>query len=84
MTTLQTIKRNGWATDEVFERVGKPDKKVFTITESGREEFNRCLAEDNTMSAINWKKTVEFGVMYIEMYFNWVNKCKNGTGGDKR
>ena len=28
------------------------------------------------MNAIYWKMTVEFGVMYIQMYLDWVNKCK--------
>ncbi len=131
---LQTIKKNGWATDKIVEQIGKPDKKVFTITESGRTELNRWLVEDNTefitripilmktffrgersidenieyftqlanmgtdflrqfqneppkvadysknlknpMNAIYWKMTVEFGAMYIQMYFDWVNKCK--------
>ena len=45
---LQAIKKNGWATDEVVEQVGKPDKKVFTITKSGMTELNRWLMEDNT------------------------------------
>lgn len=131
---LQTIKKNGWATDEVVEQAGKPDKKIFTITDSGRAELNRWLVEDNTefvtripilmktffrgersidenidyftqladmgtdfltqfqneppkvedyaknmkdpMNAIYWKMTVEFGAMYIKMYFDWVRKCK--------
>lgn len=131
---LQTIKKNGWATDEVVEQTGRPDKKVVTITESGRAELNRWLVEDNTefvtripvlmktffrgergidenieyftkladagmnfmtrfrneppkvedysgnlqdpMNAVYWKMTVDFGVMYIKMYFEWVNKCK--------
>ena len=131
---LQTIKKNGWATDEVVVQTGKPDKKVFSITQSGKEELNRWLVEDNTefttripilmktffrgersidenieyftqladmgmnfltqfqneppkvadysknlqnpMKAIYWKMTVEFGVMYIQMYFNRVQKCK--------
>lgn len=131
---LQTIKKNGWATDTLVEQIGKPDKKIFTITESGREELNRWLVEDNTefvtrmpllmktffrgersldenieyftqlsdmgtdfltqfqseppkvedyaknlrdpMNAIYWKMTVDFGAMYIKMYFEWVQKCK--------
>ena len=44
---LQTLKKNGWATDETISQTGKPDKKVFTITESGRQELNRWLTEDN-------------------------------------
>lgn len=44
---LQTLKNNGWATDEVVEQSDRPDKKVYSITESGREEFMRWLREDN-------------------------------------
>ena len=131
---LQTLKKNGWATDEVVEQTGKPDKKAFSITESGREELNRWLVEDNAefvtrlpvlmktffrgersvdenidyftklsdtvmaflsklqneppkvadyaknlrdpIDAIYWKMTVEFGAMYVQMFLDWVNKCK--------
>ena len=45
---LQTLKKNGWATDETIAQTGKPDKKVFTITESGKQELNRWLKDDNT------------------------------------
>lgn len=44
---LQTLKSNGWATDEVVEQSERPDKKVFSITQSGREELMRWLCEDN-------------------------------------
>lgn len=133
---LQTIKNNGWATDKIVEQTGKPDKKVFTITDSGREELNRWLVEDSDefvarvpilmktffrgersidenieyfsrladiavdfqtqlkaeppekvedysaklkdpIKALYWKMTVEYGVMYAQMYHQWVEKCKN-------
>ena len=132
---LHTIKKNGWATDEIVEQIGKPDKKVFSITEKGKAELNRWLVEDNTefvtripilmktffrgersidenieyftqladlgknfmtqfqteppnidhysnnlndpLTALYWKMTVEFGVMYTQMYCDWVEKCKN-------
>lgn len=45
---LKTLKANGWATDETVAQVGKPDKKVFSITESGKEELNRWLISDNS------------------------------------
>ncbi len=44
---LQTIKKNGWATDETIPQDGKPDKKVFTITENGKAELKRWLTEDS-------------------------------------
>lgn len=131
---LQTIRKNGWATDETVEQTGKPDKKVFTITASGRDELNRWLVEDSgefttripilmktffrgersldenieyfsrlgdigtdfltqlqteppkigeyahvaddPLKTVYWKMTVEFGVMYTQMYLRWVGKCK--------
>ncbi len=45
---LKTLKANGWAADETVVQTGKPDKKVFSITESGREELNRWLISDNS------------------------------------
>ncbi len=44
---LQTLKKNGWATDELIEQNDKPDRKLFSITDSGREELLRWLSEDN-------------------------------------
>ena len=139
---LQTIKKNGWATSEIVEQTGKPDKKVFTITDSGREELNRWLIEDgdefitripilmktffrgersidenieyfsrladiavnfltrlkaeppgkvdaysaglkDPVKALYWKMTVEYGVMYAQMYCQWVEKCKTELEGIK-
>lgn len=45
---LQTLKKNGWVTDENILQKGKPDKKVFSITESGKEELNKWLSGDDT------------------------------------
>lgn len=45
---LQTLKNKGWVTDESIAQSGKPDKKLFSITDSGREELNRWLMEDDT------------------------------------
>lgn len=45
---LKTLKENGWATDETVAQTGKPDKKVFSITESGKEELNRWLVSDDS------------------------------------
>ncbi len=45
---LKTLKANGWATEETVAQTGKPDKKLFSITESGREELNRWLIADSS------------------------------------
>lgn len=42
---LQALKREGFVTDVIVRQRGKPDKKVFSITESGREELRRWLRE---------------------------------------
>jgi PadR family transcriptional regulator AphA len=44
---LQTLKKDGFVTDAVIEQSEKPDKKVFSITETGREELKRWLREYN-------------------------------------
>ena len=38
------------------------------------EDYSKSLKDP--MSAVYWKMTVEFGEMYIRMYFEWVKKCK--------
>ena len=42
---MQTLKKNGWVTDERIPQEGKPDKKPFTITEEGRAELRRWLED---------------------------------------
>lgn len=46
---LQALKNNGWVVDENVSQQGKPDKKIFSITEKGREELNRWLSEEDTV-----------------------------------
>lgn len=43
---LQSIQKNGWAKSTLVEQAGKPDKKVFHITDKGKEELLRWLAYD--------------------------------------
>ena len=48
---LQTIEKNGWAESIRIEQFGKPDKKVFHITEDGKKELVHWLAfEDSGFS----------------------------------
>ena len=44
---LQKLKEQGWATDTCVPQTGKPDKKIFSITESGREELHQWLLEED-------------------------------------
>lgn len=45
---LQTLKKNGWVSDMSIHQEGKPDKNLFSITESGKNELKRWLTEDDT------------------------------------
>lgn len=44
---LQALEKNGWAKSTLVEQSGKPDKKIFHITENGKEELLRWLAQDD-------------------------------------
>ena len=41
--TLARLTERGWAEMEVVEQNERPDRKVYTITEAGREELRRWL-----------------------------------------
>lgn len=43
---LQNIKKKGWAADTYIPQVGKPDKKLFSITDSGKQELHRWLLDE--------------------------------------
>ncbi len=49
---LKTIEKNEWATLEVIKQSGKPDKKLYEITEKGQEELRSWLM-DNQLSMGN-------------------------------
>ncbi|MDR3063136.1 MAG: PadR family transcriptional regulator [Methanobrevibacter sp.] len=44
---LNSMKKLGWLSSEIVLQVEKPNKKLYTITEKGREEVERWLKEDN-------------------------------------
>ena len=52
---LQTIEKNGWASCHIEAQTGKPDKKIYHITEDGRKELISWLGngqfrgENNSM-----------------------------------
>ena len=50
--TLTRMKDDGWLTMEVDYQEDKPNRKVYQITESGREEFQRWQQEPPVMSPI--------------------------------
>lgn len=44
---LQTLKKSGFVTDTHFEQQGRPDKNIFSITDSGREELKKWLQDED-------------------------------------
>ena len=49
---LQSLEKDGWVTSTLVAQKGKPDKKVFSITEAGKEELQRWLREDSQSSVL--------------------------------
>jgi len=41
--TLKSLEESGWVTKEVQPQDGRPDRKVYAITDAGREEFARWV-----------------------------------------
>ncbi len=42
---LQKLKELGWVSDTPVEQTGKPDKRIFSLTDEGRAELESWLAE---------------------------------------
>jgi DNA-binding PadR family transcriptional regulator len=42
--TLRTMEADGWVASAVVEQQGRPDKKVYTVSDAGRSELARWIA----------------------------------------
>ena len=49
---LQSLEKVGWVTSTHVTQKGKPDKKVFSITNDGKEELQRWLRKDSQSSVL--------------------------------
>ncbi|WP_254940487.1 PadR family transcriptional regulator [Cyanobium sp. Morenito 9A2] len=49
---LGRIEQNGWACCQVVPQRGKPDRKVYAITEAGRQELRQWAAEPSLPTPI--------------------------------
>lgn len=45
---LKSMEKEGWLTSELVYQEGKPNKKVYTITEQGRAALHQWLSEGDT------------------------------------
>ncbi|HKN53925.1 MAG TPA: PadR family transcriptional regulator [Amycolatopsis sp.] len=48
---LKRMEEAGWVRVDVVEQAGRPDKKVYTVSEPGRAELARWLAEPDPSSS---------------------------------
>lgn len=44
---LQNLEQKNWVSKTVVPQIGKPDKKVYSVTMAGREELLRWLGDDD-------------------------------------
>lgn len=44
---LNAMEKQGWITSETVIQTDKPNKKIFTLTENGKEELHRWLAHNS-------------------------------------
>ncbi len=59
--TLKHLTEKQWVTFEVIKQKGKPDMKLYTITETGKVELDACLTEPYHFE-YNWEN--------LNMYFS--------------
>lgn len=57
---LGRMEKDGWVTSTVVAQQGRPDKKVYDVTEPGRLELERWLAEPTSSDPIRSELMVKF------------------------
>lgn len=57
--TLKRVTEAGWATFEVVAQDGKPDKKIYSISDLGRAELAKWIAEPSTGATLRWELPVK-------------------------
>ncbi len=87
---LQTLKKKGWVIDKNVTKKNKLNKKIFSITEKGKNELRRWLSEEDTgfeKRCSILMKTFFRGEKSIEQnieFFKNVKKDSKGIISDKQ
>lgn len=66
---LQTMEKAGWISQRHISQTGRPDKNVFSITPTGREELLRWLRDDDLPAGVRnpiLMKTFFMGELPVE------------------
>ena len=89
---LNKMEREGWLASETIIQMGKPNKKVYSITDNGREELNKWLHHHESMEWVTLRseflmklflsgdKLLEENIEYLKQY---QNKCRELMEGMK-
>jgi DNA-binding PadR family transcriptional regulator len=83
---LDAMERNGWLTSKRIMQTEKPNKRVYTITDSGKEEFTNWLSlpESDIIDAMSVKSAFLMRVFFagetsidqsLEMLRGYREKC---------
>ncbi len=87
---LDNLEKKGFVTHERIVQTDKPNKKLYSITNSGKKEFIRWLAENDTNVTADFKSTFLMKVFFsgnmtpgqsIEMLRRFVSDCHSFIDG---
>lgn len=62
--TLDKLEQKNFVTHELVVQTDKPNKKVYSITESGKAEFIRWLSDSRNLAAADFKNTFLMKVFF--------------------
>lgn len=58
--TLKQMEKDGWINGEVVYQLDNPNKRVFSITEKGKAEFQKWLREDPELPGLKHAFLIKF------------------------
>ncbi len=87
---LNKMKKEGWLVSETIIQVGKPNKKMYSLTDMGQEELNRWLRHHESMEWVTLRseflmklflsgdKLLEENIEYLRQYRNKCSELMKG------
>lgn len=81
---LENLEKKGFVTHERIVQADKPNKKLYSITASGKKEFIRWLTENDSGAAVDFKSAFLMKVFFsgntmpeqsIEMLKRFISDC---------
>lgn len=61
---LNAITKNNWVENRIEVQTGKPNKKIFSITDEGRIELNRWLGEADLTEIMKYKNPLLIKIFF--------------------